>query len=386
LGIANTAPDVAEEQLQSWKLLKRFKEFLVARASRFPKARTELDGRRTLFRDDYFCLQLFSLFNPILKTMRGLCRATALPKMREVCAETVSLGSFSAAQHLFDPAILEDIVRDLASQARPSFGDPRLREALQTLTAVDGTVLRAVHRMAWAPAAGHGCAVRVHLHFEVFTQRPKDWTITPANLCERKVWSKKVKAGQFYINDRLYSNEHKLLARVRDQGADFVMRLNNNIILHPVGEPRELTEADRQAGVVWDRSMRLGCKEGGPVFRVVRVEADGKEFLLVTTREDLPAELIGLIYRYRWQIEVFFKWIKSLWASAHWIAESPQGVAIQIYTLFIGALLLSQWTGRPPSKRQLEALQLFNMGFTDEAGLDLLLDLEAKSKKASKTA
>lgn len=377
---------MTEDQLQNWKLLKRFKGFLADRADRFPKAPTELDGRRTLFRDDYFCLHLFGLLNPVLKTMRGLCRATHLPKMRQVCPETVSLGSFSAAQHQFDPAILEDIVRDLASRARPSFGDPRLREISKTLSAVDGSVLRALHRMTWAPAAGHGCAVRVHLHFEVFTQTPEDWTITPASHCERKVWAARVRPGRFYICDRLYSNQHQLLARVRAAGADFVMRLKGNIILDPVGEARELSEADRQAGVVWDRSMSLGCKEGGPVFRVVRIEAEGKEFLLVTTREDLPAELIGLIYRYRWQIEVFFKWIKSLWKSAHWIAESPRGVAIQIYTLFIGALLLAQWTGRPPGKRQLEALQLFAMGFTDEAGLELLLELEEKSKKAAKKA
>jgi hypothetical protein len=345
-----------------------------------------MDERRTLLSEDYFSLHLFNLFNPVLKTMRGLCRASHLPKMRQVCSEPVSLGSFSEAQHLFDPAILESIVRDLASQAQPTFGDARLREALRTLTAVDGTVLRAVNRMAWAPAAGHGCAVRIHLEFEVFTQMPQDWTITPANLCERKVWAKKVKAGQFYINDRHYSNEHHFLVRIQESGADFTMRLNNNVILTPAGECMPLTESDRKAGVVWDRLMRLGGKENGPTFRVVQIVFEDTVFHLVTTRQDLSAELIGLIYRYRWQIEVFFKWIKSLWAGAHWIAESPRGVAIQIYTLFIGALLLFIWMGRPPSKRQLEALQLFCSGFTDEAGLELLLALEEKSKKSRKKA
>jgi hypothetical protein len=362
--------------------LKKFRQLLARRAERFPKTATEMDDRRTLLSDDYFALHLFSLFNPVVKTMRGLCRATDLPKMREVCAQRVSLGSFSAGQHLFDPAILEDIVRDLAAQAQPSFGDARLREASKSLTAVDGTVLRAVHRMAWAPAGGHGCSVRVHLHFDVFTQMPEDWSITPGNVCERKVWAKKIKAGQFYINDRLYSNEHQLLTRVREAGADFVMRLNSNVILSPVETARELTAADRKAGVLWDQRMRLGVKEGGPVFRIIKISFADKELLLVTTREDLPAELIGLIYRYRWQIEVFFKWIKSLWASAHWIAESPRGVAIQIYTLFIGALFLFLWGGCPPTKRQLEALQFFYSGFTDEAGLELLLNLEENSKKA----
>lgn len=355
---------------------------MASKSGAFPKSITEADERRKLLSEDYFSLHLFHLLNPVLKSMRGLSRATHLPKMRQVCSSAVATGSFSEAQHFFNPAVLEAIVRDLAGSVQPSFGDARLREALRTLSAVDGSVLRAVNRMAWAPAAGYGCAVRIHLQFEVFSQVPEDWEITPANLCERKIWARRIKPGQFYVNDRHYSNDFKLLEDVRQAGADFVMRLNGNIVFTPVEEPRLLTDKDRQAGVVWDQMVRLGQpRMNGPVFRVVRILADNKEFFLVTTRHDLSAELIGLIYRYRWQIEVFFKWIKSLWAGAHWIAESPQGVAIQVYTLFIGALLLSIWAGRAPSKRQLEALQLFNCGFTDEAGLAQLLELEEKSRK-----
>ncbi len=90
---------------------------------------------------------------------------------------------------------------------------------------------------------------------------------------------------------------HALLEQLRDRGVHFVFRLKDNVILESAGPERTLTAQDRQAGVVWDRQMRLGHAAEGPVFRVVRVEAGGEVVQLVTTREDLPADLIGLIYR-----------------------------------------------------------------------------------------
>jgi hypothetical protein len=74
---------------------------------------------------------------------------------------------------------------------------------------------------------------------------------------------------------------------------------------------------------------KIGAKYNGPPLRVVEIHSAEEEFVLVTSRQDLPAELIGLIYRYRWQIELFFKWLKSILGSAHWLAESPRGVASQ---------------------------------------------------------
>ena len=373
------AQEISKDQLKNWKLLKEFRDVLTRHLELAGKAEAQVDHRRTLFDADYFCLHLFSFYNPVLKTMRGLCRASQLREMRSVCSAPVSPASFSEAQHQFDPEILVPIINELVSQAQPCFGDLKLREAIGTLTAVDGTIIRAVNRMAWAPAAGHGKAIRIHLQFSVFNETPQDWLITPANVCERKIWSKRFQPGQFHVADRLYGNDHKVLANAQQAGLDFVIRLHGNTVLTPVEEDRPVSQADKKAGVVWDRIVRLGAREGGPVFRVVRIEADGKEFLLVTTRRDLTAEQVGVIYRYRWQIEVFFKWIKTLMKEAHWIAESPQGVAIRVYSLFIAALMLSIWIGKRPTKRQLEALYLFWTGFTDEDGLILLLNLEKKA-------
>ena len=377
--MAPTVRPVEEKKLRSWKLLDQFRQRLEPHLAKAPKSATEQDPRFKLIAEDYFSLLVFALFNPALKSMRALCHATGqLEKMHRICSAPIAPSSFSEAQHIFDPEILAAVLRDLATEAkgRGQFGDARVREAIQTLTLVDGSVFRAVNRMLWAPAGGHGCAIKLHLHFSVFDQVPEDWTFTPGNVCERKVWKSKVQPGAFYVADRLYSDDHRYLRQLLEQKTDFVLRLPDNVHRTPVGELRPLTLEDRQAGVVSDRLERLGCKENGPVVRVVVVQAASKTLVLVTSRLDLPAELIGLIYRYRWQIELFFKWFKMILGCRHWLAESPRGVAIQLYSSLIAALLLFLLTGKRPTKRQMETIHLYFMDFATEDELLRVLGLQ----------
>lgn len=371
---------VSEDELCNWKLLSHFRRKLLApRLKNRTRTRTEQDPRRKLVAESYFSLHLFRLFNPVLHSMRALCAASHFQKMQEeVCLAPVAPSSFSEGQHLFEAEILEQMVRALAQEARGKvqFGEGQVRAAVQTLTAVDGTVLRAVNRMTWAPAAGHGSAIRLHLHFSVFDQLPVDWSITPGKVCERKEWKKRIPPGSFFVADRLYSEDHLLLKQLHKRSVDFVVRLLGNVTRKALRPERELSDEDRKAGVISDRLQELGCRGGGPVLRIIEIHAEGKVLLLATTRMDLPAHLIGLIYRYRWQIELFFKWFKTMLPCKHWIAESPAGVAIQIYTVMIASLLLMLWTGRRPTKRQMEALRLYWMGFINEQELTQALGLQ----------
>lgn len=384
VGVGRKSEPIREEQLHNWKLLERFRQEVLPLLDAQPLTLTEQDQRRTLFAEDYFCAYLFALLNPVVRSMRALCHASHCQKMRQVCSSPLSAASFSAAQHLFAPRVLDQVVRSLAKQAlgHHQGGDTRVRQALKALTAVDGTLLRAVPRMAWAPAAGPSWAVRLHLHFSVFDQVPEAWTITPGNVCERKVFNQSVPPGAMVVADRYFSQHHALLEDLRRRGVHFVLRLKDKVFLENVGPERALTAQDRQAGVVWDRQVRLGQAVEGPLFRVVRVEAKGDVFLLVTTREDLSAQLIGSIYRQRWHIEVFFKWIKTILNCRHWLAESPAGATIQIYCVLIAALLLMLWTGRRPNQRTVESLRLYWLGWATEAELAQLLQRANPSKKS----
>ena len=344
---------------------------LLPRLKSLPKTPTELDPRRKLTADAYFSLFLLGMFNTTVTSMRGLVAATRFKKVKAICPRQIAPSSFSEAQYLFSPAVLAQVIRDLAAQAQGmvQFGSREVREAVQTLTAVDGTILRALNRMSWAPAAGFGCGLRLNLHFSVFDQVVADWSITPSRDSEIKEWKKRCQRGSFYVGDRLYGSDHLWLKQLQKKGVDFVLRLNGNVWRKPTAPALELSEADRKAGVISDQIVELGCRGGGPVLRVIEIQTPRETILLATTREDLSAELIGQIYRYRWQIELFFKWFKTMLPCKHWMAESPAGVTIQIYCAMIAALLLLLWTGQRPTKRQMEALRFYWNGFIDEEEL-----------------
>ena len=126
---------------------------------------------------------------------------------------------------------------------------------------------------------------------------------------------------------------------------------------------------DRQAGVISDALVELGTsnRDRSIPLRLVRILGEESQLLLVTDKEseELSAELIGLIYRSRWQIELFFKWIKCILGCRHWLAESPRGVAMQVYLALIAALLLQNRTGRRPGKRAMEMIRFYLVGYAD---------------------
>ena len=75
------------------------------------------DPRRTLGQKDYLSLLLFGLFNPVVDSMRGLCAASRLQRVQqEICSAKVSLGSFSEAQAVVDPALLQRVFAELAAE------------------------------------------------------------------------------------------------------------------------------------------------------------------------------------------------------------------------------------------------------------------------------
>lgn len=376
---ANLKPPLAEDQLHHWKLLEQFQRHL---APRLARAGASAAADHQLTASDYLSLQLFALINPVLKSARSLCVASRFKRVQqEVCRQPVKLTSFSEMQHVCDPELLAGLLRDLAAQALPTFGDAGVRQKVGELIATDGTLLPALPRMAWALWQNpQNRAGKLHLEFSVWRQVPAAFTITPANTCERLVWKTKLRKGVCYVNDRHYSHDHRLIQAVQASGASYVLRLHNNTVMEKLGAARPLTAADRQAGVVEDGRVRLGGKPDGPVGRLVRVESGGHVFLLFTDREDLDADLVGLIYRYRWQIELFFKWIKCILGCRHWLAESAAGMSIQVYCALIASVLLVLWTGRKPSLRQWEALQLYWMGCI---GLEELSEVLAPKKKSN---
>ena len=325
--------DIDERKLSSWKLLDEFRQRLAKVQARTPKPQARPGGpERLLLEEDYFSLVLFGLcglFNPVIKTMRGLCFASHLKRVQdEVCSRPVSLGSFSEAQGVFDPELLRQVFLDLSGEISTSWGDDRLAHLADKLKLVDGSLLPALPRMHWALWQNDSNrAAKLHLKFTVLRQAPDDAKVTHGNSCERKTLLDLVKKGEVVVGDRYYGLEYAYFGELRQLGAPWVIRIRNN--------PR----------------MEIS--------------------------EEMEAELIALIYRYRWQVELFFKWFKSILGCRHLMAESPDGVAIQIYSALIAALMLQLLTGKRPGKRAMELIRLYLMGYAE---LDEVITLVAPRK------
>ena len=84
---------------------------------------------------------------------------------------------------------------------------------------------------------------------------------------------------------------------------------------------------------------------------------------IATNRLDLPAELIGEIYRLRWMIETFFRMFKQLLGCRHLLSTKPYGVEIQVYCGIIACLLIMLYTGRKPTKRTFEMVCFYLSGW-----------------------
>jgi len=183
---------VREGELGRWKLVEEFRQVLAETAKDYPLHPTFSDPDRLLTYGNYLSLFLFGLLNPVVRTLRGLCEATHLHRVREdICQRRVSLGSFSAAQPVLDPALLEKVFVDLSGRLQaPWASDPRL--ATRKWMAHDGSLWRALPRMSWALyGAGRGGdshAVKLHLSFHVLEDKPVKATVRRGKDCERAVW------------------------------------------------------------------------------------------------------------------------------------------------------------------------------------------------------
>lgn len=328
---------------------------------------TERDkaGNRLLFCDQYIALLLLYFFNPTVTSLRGLQKFTTLEKVQKLCGvKPTSLGSLSEAARVFDPAVLEPIIAQLAAQARtsPSAMPPAQQAALAGLTAVDGSLLKALPRMAWAlwQDAEHR-AVKMHVAFGVFEQAPLEVAVTHGNGAEREQLRNMVQPGGFYVADRGYAN-NAMFREFDAQNVRFLIRVQENTTFEVQAE-QPLSDADSQAGVVRDVLVRrLGTEKHNRLLeeplRIVEIRGTEPDqvWILATNARDLPAELIAVAYRYRWQIELFFRWLKCVLGCRHLLSHCESGVTLQVYAAVIASLLISLWTGSKPTKRTWEML------------------------------
>jgi hypothetical protein len=383
---------VAAKDLQGFKYLNEVLPLL----QRLHDCGTESDkaGNRQFFADHYVALLLLYFFNPVLTSRNALLQASRLTKVQTFCGgRPVSAGSFSEAQHLFEPALLQELVSQLAQRV-PHTQIPTDWDCLKNLTAVDGSLLPALPRMVWALWLDDDHkAAKMHVHFEVLRGIPVKATVTTGNDSEKQQLRQTLEAGRLYVIDRGYA-EYQLFQDIVDVGSDFIGRIRDNAVWEVV-EERPVSAAAQVAGVRSDRVVWLGCEQSKKALRQsVRVleVATGKVdrlgrpevLLLATSCLEMAAELVALAYKFRWEEELFFRWFKCVLGRRHLVSESLDGLTVQVYVALIANLLLTLWAGKKPTKRTFEMFCLFFMGWATEAELlDHLQRLKKQKENSS---
>jgi hypothetical protein len=375
-----------EEDLARWRLIEQFQARLERVAGESTQGGTFADPRRHLGQSDYLSLLLFGLFNPVVDSMRGLCAASELGRVQQdICSHRVSLGSFSEAQAVVEPALLQKVFGELAAEQSAMRGDRRLAPYRDELLVIDGTLWRALPRMAWAIwryQHGKESALKLHVKFNLLEEKPVAAVVTTARRCERAVLRENIRAGEFYVGDRYFGEDYALFGQLERAGCSYLLRLRQEAVFQ-VEQEFALSPEDRSAGVSFDGLVCLGAhrsEQHGPL-RLVRIQTKEGELLLVSDkgRKELSAELLALIYHYRWRVELFFKWLKCILGCRHWLAESPRGVALQVYCALIAALLLLPCSGRRPGKRAMELIRFYLLGYATLDELTRQLGIEKQS-------
>jgi IS4 transposase len=257
------------------------------------------------------------------------------------------------------------------------------------LIAQDGSLWSALPRMAWAEYGvgrkGQANGVRLHLRFNILKDSPEDALITQGKGCETQAFRQLFLPGQTNVADRYYGKDYQLFGEIHRAKAFLVFRISDSAIIHTEQE-LALSPAERAAGILRHAWVHLGATEKLRTIRLrlVEIQRDGQHLLLITnhTVESVSAELVSLIYRRRWSVELFFRWIKCILGCRHFFAESPEGAATEIYLALIAALMLQLFTGSRPNKRVMEFLQLYMMGWATAQEVIELVQSQAKAKRA----
>ena len=354
-------------------------------------------GNRKLHFDQYCLLVLLSLINPVINSLRGIQQASELQKVQRLLGcSRASLGSLSEAASVFDAERLKEIIEELGGQLQPLTREPRLQGISQTLTLVDATLVSALPRIMHASCRkgqdqSGMVKWRLHTHFDVMRYVPDRIEVTPeggGDHDERATLGRMIESDRLYVMDRGYA-KFTLFNQIVAAQSSYVCRLRDNST-YEVLEDRPLSDADREAGILSDQivqftnsapgrrpdhTLRLVCiatsqhtSRGKYKGGSSGVDSDGV-LRLATNLTEVPVDVISLIYRYRWTIEIFFRFFKHVLGCRHLLSTSENGIEIQTYCAIIACLIIALYTGRKPTLRTYEMICFYFTGLASEEEL-----------------
>jgi hypothetical protein len=327
-------------------------------------------GNTKLYADQLLLALLLSFLEPLTRSLRliegrgDFGGRLDLPRL----ARSTTADALAA----FDPKHLLPLIADLRGRC-PALdrADADLAGIARRIIAADGTYLTTLADVAWAlhhtKSDGRTQGqVRANVQLDVTHWVPQVVSLSgDDDESEPAAVARDLLCGVLYVADRNFLDFAAFVTPALAKGNDLVLRVRANAPATRVIARLPLTPEDAAAGVVADERVELTGRDApAGTFRYVTIitaDRHGKPetIRLLTNLIDattVAARVIGAAYKLRWQIELFFKWLKCWARMDHLLSTSRQGITTQLYVAVIAVLLIHLQTGRRVSIYALAAL------------------------------
>lgn len=326
----------------------------------------------------------FTCWNQLLTLMFGqLCNRESLRDLivalnahQEKCyhlgvGKHVTRSNLAKANENRDYRIFEDFAFYMISEARKK----RVNDIFKlngNVYAFDSTTIDLCLKLfPWANFRTHKGGIKIHTLYDVETQVPAFVHITEAKINDVKAMDViPYESGSFYVFDRAYNDYHRLY-KIHMMDSFFVVRAKTNVKAKVLKWKRRLPK-----NILSDCEIELTGfytqKSYPETIRLVRFwdEEDEREFIYLTNAKHIPALQVAELYKNRWQVELFFKWLKQHLKIKKFWGTSQNAVKIQVYSAIIAYCLVAIMQHDMKLDRSTyEVLQILGISLTDKTPL-----------------
>lgn len=291
----------------------------------------------------------------------------------------VSKNNLAKANEHRDWRIYADYAYLLIYQARQECFSEDIKLAMQgNVYAFDSTVIDlCLNVFWWAKFRKTKGAIKMHTLFDVKTNIPCFVHITEASVHDvRALDELEYEKDSYYVLDKAYVDFNRL-NKIHQANAYFVTRAKDNFTF----KWQKSKKTDRKSGVICDQIVLLSgyyvSRKYPEKLRRIKYndEESGNSFVFLSNNFEISALEIALLYKYRWRVELFFKWIKQHLKILSFWGTSENAVKIQIYVAILTYTLVAIIKSRLESpKSTYEILQILSMSLVDKTPLKELIN------------
>lgn len=258
--------------------------------------------------------------------------------------KNVSRSNLSKANEIREVKIFQEFADKMVSIAREKRGAVKDFFISNNVYAFDSSTISLCLSVYWWTKLHHGKGgVKLHELYDVKTDIPSFSVITDASVHDSQVMELiPYERGSFYVFDRAYMATKKLFL-IEEAGAYFVVREKHKMSYEVV---EDKGYNNPSSGIMADQTIRFKghkTRKQYPIElrRVVFYDHDGnRTFVFYTNNFEVTAEQVALLYKYRWRVELFFKWLKQHLRIKEFYGTSENAVKIQIYAAIIAYCLV----------------------------------------------